>query len=514
MKRRFLIYRAASLFLSLTLVLASPIHASAEVTKEDRLARNQSLAVQSDQFPNWPTAPTVSAASAILMEAKTGTILYEKNIHDRHYPASTTKILTTLIAAEQCQLNETVTFSHEAVFGIPRGSNHIAMNEGDTLSMEQCLNAILIRSANEVSYAVAEHIGGTFEGFARMMNERAKELGALDSNFVNPNGLPDENHYTTAYDLAMIGRAFFDNEMLCQISTTNQLVIPKEKEDLIEWNHMELLPGHKYAYPYLVGCKTGYTVDARSTLVSCAEKNGLKLICVVLQDENPEYYQDTIALFDYGFNNFQKINIAATETKYNIDNDGLFYSGNDIFGSSKPILALNSQDFVVIPNTITFEDLTSSISYDTQDSSRAAVINYSYMDIPVGSASVDVTIDDIKSHSFEDDTLSGEQTPVESQTQAREDESLKKEKPGFVFINIFKIVLWILGIGAICLLILFICFLSRNFSLDLVLRGRPLLRRRRRRSTNTPYRLSPQMRSNRRAQIREARKRAKNRSKK
>ena len=178
-------------------------------TTEERIAAQRALEIQSNQVENWPTGPVVTAESAILMEAETGTVLYAKNIHKHQYPASTTKILTTLIASEQCSLDEVVTFSHDAVFGIPRGSNHIAMNEGDTLTMEQCLNAILIRSANEVSYAVAEHIGETWEGFAQMMNDRAKELGCVDSNFVNPNGLPDESHYTSAYDLAMIGRAFF-----------------------------------------------------------------------------------------------------------------------------------------------------------------------------------------------------------------------------------------------------------------------------------------------------------------
>lgn len=183
-----------------------PVHATS--IKETNIAINQAIPIESNQIEDWPEGPVVDAASAILMEADTGTILYAKDIHAHHYPASTTKILTTLIASERCSLSEIVTFSSDAVFGIPKDSNHIAMDVGDTLTMEQCLNAILIRSANEVSYAVAEHIGETWSGFADIMNARAKELGCVDSNFVNPNGLPDENHYTSAYDLAMIGRAF------------------------------------------------------------------------------------------------------------------------------------------------------------------------------------------------------------------------------------------------------------------------------------------------------------------
>ena len=253
---------------------------------EERIAAQQALPIQSNQIEDWPDGPIVTAAAAILMEAETGAVLYAKNIHEPHYPASTTKILTSLIISEMSSMDEVVTFSKDAVFGIPRGSNHIAMNVGDTLTMEDCLNAILIRSANEVSYAVAEHIGGTWAGFAEIMNNRARELGCVDSNFVNPNGLPDENHYTSAYDLAMIGRAFFANDTLCGITQTPALRIMKESGEYIDHNKMELLPGKKYAYEYLVGCKTGYTDDARNTLVSGAEKNGMKLICVVLKDES------------------------------------------------------------------------------------------------------------------------------------------------------------------------------------------------------------------------------------
>lgn len=170
-------------------------------------------------------------------------------------------------------------------------------------------------------------------------------------------------------------------------------ILPSERQpdDIMEVNKMELIPGGKYAYPYLVGCKTGYTDVARSTLVSCAEKDGMKLICVVMKDENPNYYEDTIALFDYGFSNFQRANISQTETKYNIDNAGAFYSGNDIFGNSKPILQLNQNDSITLPNTITFRDAVSAISYDNTAPGQAAVITYTYNDVVLGTASIDFT---------------------------------------------------------------------------------------------------------------------------
>ena len=264
--------------------------------------------------------------------------------------------------------------------------------------MEQCLNAILIRSANEVCYAVAEHITGTtdWQVFSDLMNGRAAELGCLNTHFINPNGLPDEDHYTTAYDLAMIGRAFFDNEMLCKITLSPRIDFPptdKLPQGKLENNHMEIIPGGSYAYEYIVGCKTGYTDDARSCLVSCAEKDGLKLICVVMRDEAPNHYEDTISLFEYGFSNFERVNVAQTETRYNIDNTGLFYSGNDIFGSSRPFLSLNREDFIVLPRTVSFEEVSSSISYESADESQAAVISYSYQEVPLGTVRVDFNAD-------------------------------------------------------------------------------------------------------------------------
>lgn len=221
-------------------------------TLEERIRDQQEMTVESNEIPGWPAGPVVTAESAILIEAETGAILYAKNIHARQYPASTTKILTTLIASEQCSLDEWVTFSREAVFDTPRDSNHIAMDVGQQLTMEDCLNAILIRSANEVSFAVAEHIsGGSWQDFSEIMNARAAELGCVDSHFANPNGLPDENHYTSAYDLAMIGKAFFANEMLCRISLTPRLhILPNDHMpyEKLENSKMELLPGRSYAY--------------------------------------------------------------------------------------------------------------------------------------------------------------------------------------------------------------------------------------------------------------------------
>ena len=457
LKRKSCFYRFLSLLAALacagTLLPGFGLRAFATSSTELALETNRAMPIQSNEVANWPAGPVVGAESAILMELETGAVLYAKNIHMQEYPASTTKILTTLMASELCSMDEIVTFSHDAVFDTPRDSNHIAMDVGQELTMEQCLNAILIRSANEVSYAVAEHITHTSDWsvFAEMMNERAAELGCLNSHFVNPNGLPDEDHYTTAYDLAMIGRAFFSNEMLCKITLTRRMEFPatdKLPQGKLEVNLMKLIPGGEYAYEYLIGCKTGYTETARSCLVSCAEKDGMKLICVVMKDEAPYQYEDTIALFNYGFNNFDKVNVAQTETKYNIDNTGLFYSGNDIFGNSQPILSLNKNDYVILPKTAGFEELDSTISYETHREDEAAVITYTYHDIYIGSVSLN---------------FAGEQKDTSCLFNTPENMPEQKDS-SFVFINIVKVMGILIAIGAAGVVFLLAKLLLKNYS--------------------------------------------------
>ena len=258
--------------------------------------------------------PSVTAESAILMDAQTGTTMYEKDIYTKRYPASITKIMTCLVARKHAELNEVVTFSNEAVFGIERNSSNIGIDVGENMSMQDCLYAILLASANEVASAVAEHVGGSVEGFAQMMNEEAIALGCQNTHFVNANGLPDENHYTTAYDMALITRAFFADEVLTEIAGTvfyhiNATLTQPDEIDL--QNHHRMLVGcrygSKYSYEYTLGGKTGYTDVARQTLVTCAQKDDMRLICVVLKDETPEHYLDTTNLMEYGFANFAQL---------------------------------------------------------------------------------------------------------------------------------------------------------------------------------------------------------------
>ena len=505
---------AASLILSLSLT----VHADKQPSeKEERIAAHQAMAIQSNERSGWPTGPVVSAESAILMEAETGTILYEKNIHKQQYPASTTKILTALIAYENSSLDEIVTFSHDDIFSIPKGSNHISMNPGYTLTMEDCLRALLIRSANEVAYAMAAHVGGNWDNFVDKMNARAKELGAVDSHFANPNGLPNEEHVTSAYDLAMIGREFFSIDYLDKITLDPKLVVEKPNGTLTDWNQMPLIPSGKYAYEYLVGCKTGYTDSAHNTMVACAEKNGLRLICVVLNDDNPMYSEDTIALFEYGFNNFDKINVSQTETKYDIDNIGFFYNNTDIFGEAQPILSLNKDDCVILPKTANFSDLTSTISYDVDVPDQAALITYFYHDIQVGTVSLDLAKNSKNSYAFDAEETSAEAESAEStnseevQTKQKHAKDKKAKTKSVISFHpkTIKMIIILLLIGGILFGVFF--YLHKNFqffSFNIGIR----------KSRNHEYarqnlKLSKDALKDRKSQIRAAKKRYKDRLK-
>lgn len=481
------------------LALAQPLSCQAAKEQNEielRLEAQRAIPIESNQVSNWPAGPVVSANSAILMEADTGAILYAKNIHVKEAPASTTKILTGLIAAEKSGMDETVVITRASVDDTPRDSSHIAMDAGEEITMEQALNGMLIASANEVAFAIAEHISGTWQEFTELMNERARELGCVDSHFANPNGLPDADHYASAYDMALIARAYFANELLSKISSTTMLHIPPsdtQPDDIIESCKNQLLKGKPYAYDGLVGSKTGYTDSARSCLVSSAERGGMRLICVVMKDESPLQFEDTVSLFNYGFSNFDKVNVSNAETKYNIDNAGFFYSDNEVFGSSTPMLSLNREDCIILPKTAAFEDTVSTISYDTASSDQAALITYTYHDVYIGSVSVDLTTDSKSSYSFDD--------PEDSDENGG---SGKKASSGprFIFINIARILLWAVGIAAVISAILLLRAFFRNYQVS-----HPNNRfnwRRKRRKHKSRYPQSSTLQDRRREQIRQA----------
>jgi len=257
------------------------------------------------EIAQMPSSPVYNSGAVVLMDAATGLVLYEHNAREPKYPASITKVMTALVVIEHTyNLQERVQFSDHAVFSIPRNSSHIAMDVGETLTVEQALYGLMLASANEVSLALAEHVAGSVEGFVDLMNRRAMSLGATHTYFANPSGLPAPGHVTTAYDMALIMRAAVQHPEFTRIISARRFDIPpterqSQVRELLNTNRM-IQPG-AFFNEYVVGGKTGWTNDAGHTLVSYAAQNDRGLIATILDAESAGTFADTDALFAFGF---------------------------------------------------------------------------------------------------------------------------------------------------------------------------------------------------------------------
>ncbi len=323
----------------------------------------------------WPDDINIEAEGGIVMEASTGTILSGKNIHETFYPASITKILTALIVLETCNLDETVTFSHDAIYNVESGSTSAGMDVGDTLSVQDCLYALLLKSANEVANALAEHVAGSIDDFAVLMNQKAASLGCADSHFANPSGLNNEEHYTSAYDMALISQAALQNPVFVEIDSKLYYDLPPTKRNP---DGLRIYPGHrmfkKNLAEYYEGCfggKTGYTTLAGNTLVTFARRGNMTLIAVVLNGRQ-SHYRDTKKLLDFGFNNFK--NLAAAEfdhTYTSIEND-MTIAGLPTSELSR--LQLDPEGMLTLPVSGDFSTVSSHLNYDLPDNAPAGAI--------------------------------------------------------------------------------------------------------------------------------------------
>lgn len=264
-------------------------------------------------------APQIQAEAAILYDATHEKFLYEKKADEKLYPASITKLMTALLVLEHADLSETVTFSQTAVTNLESGAVTLNLAAGDQVSVKDCLYGLLLRSANEAANGLAEHVSGSISGFADMMNAKAASLGCTGTNFVNPNGLNNQNHYTTCRDMAKIAEAAFSNQTICEIASTLSYTFPATKNA----SARTITPGHKMLYPTdfryyegIVGGKTGYTSLAGNTLVTCTEKDGVRMIAVVLKARGT-HYTDTKAMLDYGYELVKAGAVTESQTSGN-----------------------------------------------------------------------------------------------------------------------------------------------------------------------------------------------------
>ena len=271
---------------------------------------NAQYAVDSDYWNYWPQAEGISGRTACLMDADTGTILYSKGLDAQRFPASITKVMTALIVAENCQMDEQVVMTETGMADAYAGSSNCNPKLGEVFTVRQCLELLLVKSANDIASQLAEHTAGSVQGFATMMNEKAIMLGCTNTNFVNASGLEDPNHYTSARDMAIIMQAAIQNDIVREIMAMPSCSIPATNMSDARYyeSHNYLMNADSgFYYEGCMGGKTGYTDISQSTLVCCAQRNNMTLIGVVLgAPESESNARDMITIFDYGFNNFYR----------------------------------------------------------------------------------------------------------------------------------------------------------------------------------------------------------------
>lgn len=265
------------------------------------------------------TEPNVNAEAIYSVEVSTGKVLFEKNAHEKKFPASTTKVMTALLVLENCELTDTATASYNAISIIPSGYSTAHIQVGETLTIEDLLYALMLPSANEAANILAEHVAGSISSFATMMNTRAEELGCENTHFVNPNGIHNDDHYSTAYDLYLIANEAMKNPEFRKIVSTPTYTLPstdkyadndrvcKSTNQLIHVNNSNR--SDNYYYKYCIGIKTGFTTQAQNCLISQASKDGLEILNVVLgagttEDNLSIRFLDSIELFEYAYNNY------------------------------------------------------------------------------------------------------------------------------------------------------------------------------------------------------------------
>lgn len=378
-----------------------------------------STAQAAAKWPKGPDKGSLSSASAIVMELSTGTVLYSKNIHKKHYPASITKIMTSLLTLENSSPSDVVTFTEAEAHGIETGSSSMYCVPGEKFTIEQVLYGIMLQSANEMCLVAADHVAGSVDKFVEMMNQRVAQLGLKDTHFMNPNGLHNDDHYTSAYDMACIAREAWKNpsfQKICGTRTYQVKSTNKRKAGEILGgqllNHHQMINGYetssRYEKDYVIGGKTGYTSMAHSTLVTFAEKDGMQLVSVIMKGNSPKQgepneYTDTTRILDYAFEKFSKHAVNGENSDVN---ENLFNTFDSYFNADQSPLRLSAESAVILPKGVALRKAKQQIRYDNsvklQDGENViGTVKYTYDGRMVGST--DIIYDSTKSASHLDE---------------------------------------------------------------------------------------------------------------
>lgn len=419
-----------------------------------------SMSVCAFAKPDWPLDTGCQSEAGIVMDLDSGAVLFAQNIHVQEYPASITKLLTALVVVENASMDEQVTFSHDAVYNVESGSgNKLQLEEGDVLSVKDCLYVMLLQSSNQAANALAEHVGGSREAFADMMNEKAASLGCRESHFVNPSGLNDPEQLTSAYDMAQIGAAVFGNPTLLEICSTTSATLPPTINNpngrTYSMEHKLVVTGDssdENYYPSAVAGKTGYTSLAGQTLVTYAEQDGRRQVAVTLKSTQRTHYSDTKTILDFGFARFKNVSVAENETDY-VTGEEPVTIGDETYSPSD--LYLDEKAVVTLPNDAQFSDadkyLQTEIPASHPEGAVARII-YTYNDRQIGVAWVYSTKAASAPVSAEDGTdneTAGSETTTDAAKTGTSSTADKEKKP----LKLTKATYIAAGAGVVVLLI-------------------------------------------------------------
>lgn len=434
--------------------------------RETERALSYETAPDTNLIEDWPQGPQVYGNAAIVMDMNSGAVLYAKKPDEQQYPASITKLMTALVALENSRPEDEVYFSEDSVSFLEYGDAHIGMKPGEILSRSDALYGMLLASANEVSYAIAESIGkskgGGFDTFIGMMNERAEEIGCTGSHWMNANGLHDEQHYTTAHDMALIASKVYQfEEFRTVVQTLNYTIGPTNlvgESRTFQQNHKMQWPGNENYYEYCTGGKTGYTDQARTTLVTMADDGNLQLAAVVLRDYGNDAYTDTRAMFEYAFSNFVKVPLGEQKKPEGVRS----YE--------------KEEAYVVLPSGAEFSSVKAEVTITDREKAQGTV-TYTYRGQNVGNADVALTSEYVKEktgYSTEPDLSGSERSGSDTDKRA----------------GIPGVVKGILGVGAVLFVLFMIVYVYLRYKIA-KRRKRRMARLRRRRQAEAAARRQP-----------------------
>ena len=361
-----------------------------EEETEETIPESYYYPIESNDVQGWPQGPAIESASAAVMDLDTGTFLYSKNATATQYPASITKIMTTLLLVENCNLDDTITFS-SIVYDIEEGSSHLGIQPGEKMTLRDAAYGIMLASANDISNGVAEYMAGSISAFADMMNARAAEIGCVNTHFANPHGLYREDHYTCAHDMALIAQEAYKNPVFRKIAGTRYYEIPETnltKEIRYLRNHHNMMHSdEEYYRDWCTGGKNGYTEACLNTLVTFGEKDGRRLVGVVLRVNGAgKAYQETAQIMEYAFDEFLTKNVKIGNSKtnfYDIMNLRYFGAASEFQSSAwRRRTSSGCRIAVTIPRNASMQDLSHEIQ--TKEGVLRRNIFYSYGGWPVG----------------------------------------------------------------------------------------------------------------------------------